>query len=60
MEEEFKNGLRHGKSTWYWPNGNIDNRTYINDERDTMVKVLRPKDAFFGDGIPYKKKPVGN
>ena len=27
-----------------------------NDERDTMVKVLRPRDAYFGDGIPYKKK----
>lgn len=31
MEEEFKNGMRHGKSTWYWTDGKIDNRVYEND-----------------------------
>ena len=58
MEEEFKQGMRHGKSTWYWADGKIDNRVYVDDQRMEMHKVQRPKDAFFGDGIPYKKKPV--
>ena len=56
MEEEFKHGNRHGKSTWYWPDGKIDNRDYIDDQRTSMVRVSKPKDAYFGDGIPYKKK----
>ena len=34
----------------------IDNRTYDQDQRMTMVKVYKPNEAFFGDGIPYKKK----
>ena len=58
MEEEFKYGMRHGKSTWYWTNQNIDNRTYNEDQRVTMVKVNKPKDAFFGDGKPVKPKPL--
>ena len=56
MEEEFKAGTRHGRSTWYWADGKIDNRVYQDDQRVEMVRVNRPKDAFFGDGIPYKKK----